>query len=434
MWLSLENASIHERELLMRVLVAAILALAAAPALAETPVRARDLGVPFDGTPGKFNAITDVAGVAVGMKTLISGHGRLVVGQGPVRTGVTAILPRGQNDHAAVFAGYFAGNGNGDMTGTHWIEESGLLETPILITNTGSVGVVRDAAVKWLVQHQVPGDFWYPVSAETADVPLNDIRGQHVTTQDALDALNAAQPGPVAEGNVGGGTGMICNGFKGGTGTASRVLPAEDGGYTIGVLVQCNYGIRYDLRIAGIPVAREMTVDAPCVEQQYTPPIPDWDGTPAPVCGQKHAAKAASGRLPEQGSIIVIVGTDAPLTPDQLKRLARRVSVGLGRLGAVEHDESGDIFLAFSTANRGADDGNSAAPPYTGPNATVTRMQSWRMDPIFYAVVQATEEAVVNTLIAARTMTGADGWVIPALPQDQLQTVLKRHGLLQTPK
>jgi L-aminopeptidase/D-esterase-like protein len=394
--------------------------------------RARDLGVPFDGTPGPLNAITDVAGVEVGYKTLISGEGRLVVGKGPVRTGVTAILPRGKQGTKSVFAGYFAGNGNGDMTGTHWIEESGLLETPILITNTGSVGVVRDAAVAWMVQQKRPGDFWYPVSAETADVPLNDIKGQHVTTQDAWDALNSATSGPLLEGNVGGGTGMICNGFKGGTGTSSRRLSAADGGYTVGVLVQCNYGGSQQLRVAGIAVAREMNLQRPCVEKLLDPPVLYWrSGKSVPVCDPKVATTADGVRASEEGSIIVVVATDAPLTPDQLKRLVRRVSVGLGRVGAIEGDESGDIFLAFSTANAGADEGNSAQPPFDSPNATIHRMQSWKMDAMFTAVVQATEESVVNTVIAAETMVGADYWTMPALPHDQLQEVLRKHGMLK---
>ena len=398
----------------------------------NTHPRARDLGVPFDGTPGPLNAITDVAGVEVGYKTLISGEGRLVIGKGPVRTGVTAILPRGKQGTKSVFAGYFAGNGNGDMTGTHWIEESGLLETPILITNTGSVGVVRDAAVAWMVQLKRPGDFWYPVTAETADVPLNDIKGQHVTAQDAWDALNSATGGPLLEGNVGGGTGMICNGFKGGTGTSSRRLSATDGGYTVGVLVQCNYGGSQQLRVAGIAVAREMNLQRPCVEKLLDPPVVFWwNGTPAPLCNPNVATTADGVRAPEEGSIIVIVATDAPLTPDQLKRLARRVSVGLGRAGAIEGDESGDIFLAFSIANAGADEGNSAQPPFTYPNATIQRMQSWKMDAMFTAVVQATEESVINTIVAAKTMVGADYWTIPALPHDQLQQVLRKHGLLQ---
>src|SRR5579863_6189222 len=258
----------------------------------STQPRARDLGVPFDGTPGPLNAITDVAGVEVGYKTLISGEGRLVVGKGPVRTGVTAVLPRGKQGTKSTFAGYFAGNGNGDMTGTHWIEESGLLETPILITNTGSVGVVRDAAVAWMVQHQHAGNFWYPVSAETSDATLNDLKGQHVTAQDAWDALNSATGGPLVEGNVGGGTGMICNGFKGGTGTSSRKLDASAGGYTVGTLVQCNYGSSNGLRVAGIPVAREMKLQKPCVEKKLDPPVLLRDGSPAGICDLKVATTA----------------------------------------------------------------------------------------------------------------------------------------------
>ena len=392
--------------------------------------RARDLGVPFDGTPGPFNAITDVGGVEVGFKTLISGEGRLVIGKGPVRTGVTAILPRGRQDGTSVFAGYFAGNGNGDMTGTHWIDESGILETPILITNTGSVGVVRDAAVGWMVQQKRPGFFWYPVTAETADVPLNDIKGQHVTAQDTWDALNSATSGPISEGNVGGGTGMVCNGFKGGTGTSSRKV--EGTSYTVGILVQCNYGNADGLRVAGINVAREMHLQKPCVAKKLVPPILRFsDGKPADVCPPNVASTADGLRAPEQGSIIVIVATDAPLTPDQLKRLARRVSVGLGRVGAIEGDESGDIFLAFATANAGADEGNSAQSSFTAPDARVERMQSWKLDPIFRAVVQATEESVINALVAAKTMTGANYWVVPAVPHDQLQRVLSSHGLLK---
>ncbi len=402
-----------------------------ATAAQARPRRARDLGVPFDGTPGSFNAITDVAGVEVGFKTLISGEGKLVVGKGPVRTGVTAILPRGRRNGKSVFAAYFAGNGNGDMTGTHWVDESGLLETPVLITNTGSVGVVRDAAVAWMVQQNRPGDFWYPVTAETADVPLNDIKGQHVTAQDTWDALNYASSGALPEGNVGGGTGMVCNGFKGGTGTSSRQVDAAAGPYTVGVLVQCNYGTSDGLRVAGIPVAREMKLQKPCVEKQWVPPVLDWHGAPAPVCAPNVITTADGMRAPEEGSIIVIVATDAPLTPDQLKRLARRVSVGLGRVGAIEGTESGDIFLAFSTANAGADEGNSAEPPFTRPNATVERMQSWKMDAMFRAVVQATEESVINAMVAARTMVGADSWVVPALPHDQLQQVLAAHGMLK---
>jgi D-aminopeptidase len=397
--------------------------------------RARDIGIPFDGTSGPFNAITDVMGVEVGYKTLISGEGKLVIGKGPVRTGVTAILPRGKGGKSGVFAGFFSGNGNGDMTGTHWIEESGVLETPILITNTNSVGVVRDAAIAWIVQRNQPGDFWYPVVAETADWLLNDIKGQHVTAQDAQDALNSAAGGPIQEGNVGGGTGMICNGFKGGTGTSSRILDAQSGGYTVGVLVQCNYGRPPQLRIAGIPVVREMNVQQRrCVQKQLSPPTLDSDGKVAPVCGTAVVSATEDPRTRDVGSIIVVVATDAPLTPDQLKRLARRVPLGLGRAGAIEMNGSGDIFLAFSTANMGADDGNSDGDPgnpHTSKNIALRRLASWEMDPLFAAVTQATEEAVDNALIAAKTMIGPNYWVVPALPHDQLQAILLKHGVLK---
>lgn len=415
------------RQVLATLLSFTCLTLGSAQLASGQELRARDLGVPFDGTPGANNAITDVAGVEVGFKTLISGEGPLVRGKGPVRTGVTAILPRGKADNRAVFAGYFAGNGNGDMTGTHWIEESGVLETPILITGTGSVGVVRDAAFKWLADHR-HGSYWYPVSAETADVPLNDMAGQHVTQQDALDALDSAKSGPVAEGNVGGGTGMVCNGFKGGTGTASRRLTPDAGGYTVGVLVQCNYGRTSQLRVAGIPVAREMTLQPPCVTRLLSPPQQS-NGTIARVCDPKRVAIADGLDQEHRGSIIIVIATDAPLTPDQLKRLARRASVGLGRLGAIEGDGSGDIFIAFSTANQGADDGNWATD--TSHPAQIERLRSEALNPLFEATVEGVEEAVVNALVAARTMTGADYWTIAALPHDQLQRVLQSHHMLQ---
>lgn len=400
------------------------------PAWAEDPApRARDLGVPFDGTPGPNNAITDVAGVEVGYKTLISGEGKVVRGKGPVRTGVTAIFPRGKADSRAVFAGYFAGNGNGDMTGTHWVEESGVLETPILITGTGSVGVVRDAAFKWLVDNRT-GGFWYPLTAETADLPLNDMAGQHVTTQDTLDALNSAKAGPVAEGNVGGGTGMVCNGFKGGTGTASRKLTMKDGGYTVGVLVQCNYGSARLLRIAGIPVAREMDLQRPCVAK-LTTPRQELYGRPVELCDPKRVALANQPDKEHRGSIIIVIATDAPLTADQLKRLARRAAVGLGRLGAIEADGSGDIFIAFSTANAGADDGNWDEK--LGQPAKLERLRSADLNPLFEATIQGVEESVVNSMIAARTMTGADYWTVSALPHNQLQDILRRHAMLVPP-
>lgn len=284
--------------------------------LGQTEPRARDLGVPFDGKPGQYNAITDIKGVEVGHTTLISGSGKLQVGVGPVRTGVTAVLPRGKNSTDPVFAGWFTLNGNGEMTGTTWVEDSGFLDGPVLITNTHSVGVVRDAAIAWRVKHAPPDDqgYWWslPVVAETWDGYLNDINGFHVKPEDVFHALDTAHGGPVEEGNVGGGTGMICNEFKGGIGTSSRVLEAKDGGYTVGVLVQCNYGERSQLRVAGVPVGREIT-----------------EGT---------------FRWSDTGSIIVVVATDAPVIPTQLKRIARKVSLGLGRDGSYSGDGSGDIL------------------------------------------------------------------------------------------
>jgi L-aminopeptidase/D-esterase-like protein len=406
-------------------LVAAVSLCATSALAGESLQRARELGVPFDGSPGPNNAITDVAGVEVGFKTLISGTGPLVKGRGPVRTGITAIFPRGKKDGRAVFAGFFAGNGNGDMTGTHWLEESGVLETPITITGTGSVGVVRDATFSWLAAHR-KGYFWYPVSAETADVPLNDMAGQHVTKQDTIDALNSAKSGPVAEGNVGGGTGMVCNGFKGGTGTASRKLSADAGGYTVGVLVQCNYGRANQLRVAGIPVAREMKLQPRCVSRLTSPPQ-EQDGKIAALCDPKLIAIADAADQEHRGSIIIVIATDAPLTAEQLKRLARRASVGLGRLGAIESDGSGDIFIAFSTANAGADEGNWDED---NKPAQIQRLRSESLNPLFEATVQGVEESVINALIAARTMTGADFWTVSALPQKELHDILRRHAML----
>ena len=363
-------------------------------ALAQSKPRARDLGVPFDGTPGSLNAITDVKGVEVGHTTLISGEGPLKVGIGPVRTGVTAILPRGKNSRDAVFAGWFSLNGNGEMTGAHWVEDSGFLDGPVMITNTHSVGVVRDAVIQWKVKRgeaDMEGYWWsLPVVAETWDGYLNDINGFHVKAEDALHALDAAAGGPVAEGSVGGGTGMICNEFKGGIGTSSRVLSAKEGGYTVGVLVQCNYGEREQLRIAGVPVGRE--IPAPKV----------WDN--------------------DTGSIIVVVGTDAPLIPTQLKRLARRVSLGLGRNGSYSGDGSGDLFIAFSTANPQAISPKGVQKIAMFPNPS--------LDPLFLATVQATEEAVVNAMVAAETMTGINNHTVIGLPHEKLREVLKKYNRL----
>jgi D-aminopeptidase len=380
------------------ILVLSLLVLRAALAFAQGEPRARDLGIPFDGTPGSLNAITDVAGVEVGFTTLISGSGKLVVGQGPVRTGVTAVLPRGkQSVNDPVFAGWYSLNGNGEMTGTTWVEESGFLEGPVMITNTHSVGVVRDAVIKWRIEHgaaDLSGYWWsLPVVAETWDGELNDINGFHVKPDDAFHALNSSSTGPVAEGNVGGGTGMICNGFKGGTGTASRKLSAKDGGYTVGVLVQCNYGVQQQLRIAGIPVGRELP-----------PGIPHKDDT---------------------GSIIMVVATDAPLLPSQLKRLARRVPLGLGRMGSYSGDGSGDIFIAFSTANPGAWGGGKVKRLAMVPNDD--------MNPLFLATVQSVEESVVNALIAAKTMKGINDFEVDAIPHAQLQQVLKKYNRLVEP-
>ncbi|MBS1812208.1 MAG: P1 family peptidase [Acidobacteria bacterium] len=361
---------------------------------AQTKPRARDLGVPFDGTPGTLNAITDVKGIEVGHSTIIRGDGKLQVGVGPVRTGVTAILPRGKQSNVPVFAGWFSLNGNGEMTGTTWLEESGLLEGPVMITNTHSVGVVRDAVIKWqLKQYSQTAQMWgLPVVAETWDGYLNDINGFHVKDEHAFEALNNARSGAVAEGSVGGGTGMICHEFKGGIGTASRKLNAQQGGFTVGVLVQANYGLRQQLRIAGVPVGEEIT-----------------DGTFRPR---------------ETGSIIIVVATDAPLLPHQLKRLTRRAALGLARNGSTAGNGSGDIFIAFSTANEEAGKQATIAPAMMLPNE--------QMNPLFTATVQATEEAIINALVAAETMTGIDDHKVIALPHDRLQQVLKKYNRLVT--
>lgn len=377
--------------------------LASAALGADARPRARDLGVPFDGTPGPLNAITDVAGVEVGYRTIIKGSGKLVRGKGPVRTGVTAILPRGRT-YDPVFAGWHGLNGNGEMTGTTWITESGFLEGPVMITNTHSVGVVHDAVIEWQVKHGfyegLPGEpevFWsLPVVAETWDGDLNDINGFHVSKKDAFDALDAATGGAVAEGNVGGGAGMICHEFKGGAGTSSRVLAKEDGGYTVGALVQANYGIRKTMRIAGVPINAEIP--------DLLPGIPQAE---------------------ERGSIIVVIATDAPLLPHQLRRVAQRASLALGRMGSYASNGSGDIFIAFSTANSKA--------AYRLENQTVQFAPNDALGPIFLAAVEATEEAIVNALVAAETMTGANGYTVHALPHDRLRAALKKHGRLVEP-
>src|SRR6184192_967594 len=387
----------------MRWLLALLLVPSFLPAQGRP--RARDLGVPFDGTPGPLNAITDVAGVTVGHSTIITGQGPLVVGQGPVRTGVTAIFPRGATNGDPVFGGWFTLNGNGEMTGTTWLEESGFLAGPVMITNTHSVGVVRDAVIEWLVRKGFEFDWSLPVVAETWDGALNDINGFHVTKEDAFAALDSARGGAVAEGNVGGGTGMICNQFKGGIGTASRRLDPQDGGYSVGVLVQCNYGRRRSLRIAGVPVGQEVADLVPCR---------------APCGGPRSGTAAAIP--PDVGSIIIVVATDAPLLPHQLNRLARRGGLGVGRLGGVASNSSGDIFIAFSTANPRASRDSGLAQ--------VAMVSNDRITPLFEATVQATEEAIVNAMLAAQTMVGADDLKVYALPHDRLRGVLRKYNRL----
>ena len=366
------------------------------PTTPSKTVRARDLGIPFEGTPGKFNSITDVPGVEVGYTTLISGEGKLEVGKGPVRTGVTAILPRG---HASlndpVYAGFFSLNGNGEMTGTAWVDESGFLEGPIIITNTHSVGVARDAVIAWRVKHGAADKtgYWWslPVVAETWDGWLNDINGFDVKPEDVWHALDGAHGAALEEGSVGGGTGMICYEFKGGNGTASRKVEMKDEtgalrSFIVGVFLQANFGRRPQLVIAGVPIGKEI---------------------PGEVYKE------------ESGSCIAVVATDAPLLPNQLKRLARRVSLGLARTGAISGNGSGDLFIAFSTANAGA----ANPEPLTH---SVQTIPNDRLDPIFAAVVQATDEAVVNALVDNQSMTGRDNHHVEALPHDRLREILKR--------
>ena len=371
------------------------------PVIISKTVRARDLGIPFEGKPGKFNAITDVASVEVGYTTLMSGDGKLEVGKGPVRTGVTAVLPRG---HASlndpVYAGFFSLNGNGEMTGTAWVDESGFLEGPIIITNTHSVGVARDAVIAWRIKHGAADKtgYWWslPVVAETWDGWLNDINGFHVKPEDVWHALDTAHGGALEEGSVGGGTGMICYEFKGGTGTASRVIEMKDksnpaGTYTIGALVQANCGRRPQLTIAGVPVGKEI---------------------PGEVYKE------------ETGSIIIVIATDTPLLPHQLRRLARRASLGLARTGSVSGNGSGDLFIAFSTANAGA----ANPEPLTHSIETIPND---RMDPIFTAVVQATEEAIINALVDNQAMTGRDNHRVDALPHDRMRALLRKYNRRQ---
>ena len=370
-------------------------------------VRARDLAVPFDGTPGKLNAITDVPGVEVGYTTLISGEGKLEVGKGPVRTGVTAIIPRGHDSlNDPVYAGVFSLNGNGEMTGTAWVEESGFLEGPIVITNTHSVGVARDAVIKWRINHGAADKtgYWWslPLAAETWDGWLNDINGFHVKPEDVWHALDTAHGGALEEGSVGGGTGMICYEFKGGNGTASRSIDIRSSKnesprtFTVGVFLQANFGRRPQLTIAGVPVGKEI---------------------PGEVYKSASADPSFGGE--ESGSCIAVVATDAPLLPNQLKRLARRVSLGLARTGTISGNGSGDLFVAFSTANP-----NVANPDQITHN--VETIPNDLMDPLFAGVVEATEEAVANALVDNHSMTGRDNHRVEALPHDRLREIVKR--------
>ena len=368
--------------------------------------RARDLGIPFVGTPGVFNAITDVQGVEVGYSTIITGKGENTVGNGPVRTGVTAIFPRGKaKKFSPVYANWYSLNGNGEMTGTTWVTESGFLETPIMITNTNSVGVVRDAVLKWYVDTDwYSGEDWwytYPVVAETYDGFLNDIYGFHVKEKHVLEAIENSSSGQIAEGNIGGGTGMMCLGFKGGTGTSSRVLKIKDSSYTVGALVQSNFGAKRNLSIAGVPVGVELKDTLNSV----------FNGPPK------------SRRQEGDGSIIVIIATDVPLLPHQLKRIAQRIPLGIGIVGGRGSNGSGDIFLAFSTANEGAFNRDDIA--------SITSMPNDLLMPVFEATVQVVEEAIINAMIAAETMEGINGNTSYAIPHDVLVETLQKYNRIK---
>jgi L-aminopeptidase/D-esterase-like protein len=368
--------------------------------------RARDLGVPFTGNPGEHNAITDVKGVEVGYSTIIKGEGKNILGEGPVRTGVTAIFPRGkEGKFSPVYANWYSLNGNGEMTGTTWVTESGFLETPVMITNTNSVGVVRDAVLKWYVDTDwYKGEEWwytYPVVGETYDGFLNDIYGFHVKEEHVLEAIDNASTGRIAEGNVGGGTGMMCLGFKGGTGTSSRVFQINDVTYTVGALVQANFGARRNLTIAGVPVGIELKDTLNYV----------YKGSPE------------SRRQEGDGSIIVVVATDVPLLPHQLKRIAQRIPLGVGIVGGRGSNGSGDIFLAFSTANENAFNREESI--------MVESMSNDLLMPVFEATVQAVEEAIINAMVAAETMEGIHGNKAYALPHDLLKGILKKYNRIE---
>jgi D-aminopeptidase len=381
----------------LTLLTAIILTIGVA-AKAQKP-RARDIGIPFEGTPGKYNAITDVKCIEVGFSTIIEGEGKSIIGKGPVRTGVTAIFPRGQSN-IPVYANWYTLNGNGEMTGTTWITESGFLETPILITNTNSVGVCRDAVLKWFVQKnwiKEEGWYTYPVVAETWDGAMNDIYGFQVKESNAFEALNTAKSGYVKEGNVGGGTGMCCLGFKGGTGTASRVIKIGDSTYTIGVLVQSNFGRKKNFTIDGVPIGLELK-DTLNYEMH----------------------QMAQNHQEGDGSIIVVLATDAPLLPHQLKRIAERIALGVGKVGGRGENSSGDIFIAFSTANAQAFNRKEVVSVKQFPNDQI--------NPLFEGTVQSVEEAIINAMVAADTMVGVNGNKAYALPHDKVIELLRKYG------
>ncbi len=355
-----------------------------------TKARARDLGIPFEGNTGEYNAITDVSGVTVGYATVIEGDS--------ARTGVTIIHPRGQHDHDPVFAAWFPFNGNGEMTGSAWVEEGGFLEGPIGITNTHSVGVVRDTIIQWQVEQDKIFQGWScPVVTETADGWLNDINAFFVKPDHVMKSLNNATSGPLDEGNVGGGTGMLCYEFKGGSGTSSRKLPEQLGGWTVGAFAQTNFGRRYQFTVAGVPVGQHLKEDAV------------WTNGENPF-------------KQDEGSLIVIIATDAPLLPHQLKRLAKRASLGMARTGSLGGNGSGDIFLAFSTANPNAAHGNEKGL------APLQSLSNNFIDPLLGASAYATEEAIINSMIAAEDMTGRNGLLVKALPHDKLQELMKHYN------
>jgi len=385
----------------MKKIITAILLLIACCNIVAQKPRARDIGIPFEGNTGKYNAITDVKGVEVGYSTIISGTGKNIRGKGPVRTGVTAILPRGRNNNP-VYANWYSLNGNGEMTGTTWVTESGFLEGPVMITNTNSVGVVRDAVLKWFVKTGwYKEDFWYtyPVVAETYDGFLNDIYGFHVKEMNAYEALDSAKAGFIKEGNVGGGTGMMCLGFKGGSGSSSRVVKIKDSTYTLGVFVQANFGRKRNLVIAGVPVGVAL------------------------IDTLNNEFKAPPSYQPGDGSIIVVVATDAPVLPHQLKRIVQRVSLGIGQVGGQGTNGSGDIFIAFSTANPTAFQRSNFTKVDVLPNDEI--------NPLFEATIQATEEAIINAMVAAEAMEGINGNKSYALPHQLVIDLLKKYNRIK---